>query len=142
MRDAWLSFLIAFVFVVFCQMISPHKAWPHESWLNKTHNRMGWLCCGPEDCGEIKPDPIGRPDGWHIDGVEIVDTTGRQIEIHEVVPYSEEQPSQDGRFIRCHTVELATQEDVRAGVKIHSNEYGSPMKDGARRCFFAPPKGS
>lgn len=85
-------------------------------------NKAGELCCGERDCGEwvkdsgrIVPTATGyRVDGWFRGSIGGVPFTH---EVHELIPYSEAQPSPDGVYWRC--------------------QWG-----GSRKCFFAPPPGS
>lgn len=68
-------------------------------------NAVGQLCCGVNDC-RLVPDEDVRivPGGYHV------------ISLRETVPYSEAQPSPDGKYWRC---------------------AWPTIKD--RKCFFAPP---
>lgn len=69
-------------------------------------NAVGELCCGERDCVELADGDVkATPAGFYI--------TSRK----ETVPYSEAQPSPDGRYWRCQW-------------------------SGMRKCFFAPPPGS
>ena len=66
-------------------------------------NAAGELCCGERDCAELASADVS------------VTATGYFVaSIRETVPFSEAQPSPDGRYWRC--------------------QWG-----GARKCFFAPP---
>jgi hypothetical protein len=66
-------------------------------------NAVGELCCGERDCFELADEDVG-----------IISTGYFVRSIRETVPFSEAQPSPDGRFWRC--------------------QWG-----GSRKCFFAPP---
>lgn len=69
-------------------------------------NAVGELCCGERDCFELADGDVTiTAAGFHLT------STG------ETVPFSEAQPSPDGRYWRCQW-------------------------SGVRKCFFAPPPGS
>ena len=74
-------------------------------WINTGgyKNSAGELCCGERDCFEL------------ADGDVTITVVGYFVHsLEESVPFSEVQPSPDGRYWRC--------------------QWG-----GARKCFFAPP---
>ena len=66
-------------------------------------NAVGELCCGERDCFELSSEDVGITSAGYF-----------VRSIRETVPFSEAQPSPDGRFWRC--------------------QWG-----GSRKCFFAPP---
>src|SRR3990172_12978841 len=92
------------IVIAYCLVLMlPALADPHEpGWLNAKKNAAGEWCCGEGDCLEV--EPVRATENGYL-----VMVTG------ETVPYSEVQPSQDGKFWRCK------------------------RPDGTRRCFFAPP---
>ncbi len=116
----------------FLALVYPSRA--HDSWISrdglKNPVNQGW-CCGRGDCGMVMPAPQATAAGWAIHGEEIIDISGRQVRVDEVVPYNEVLPSPDGYFWRCHDVESLNYDAYG-----HAHEY----IDGARRCFFAPPQ--
>src|SRR5882757_1578932 len=70
-------------------------------------NAVGELCCGERDCGMFAGGKIvPMADGWHVDAIfrgsysqwkgndQVLETF--EHEVHEVVPYSQAQPSPDG----------------------------------------------
>ena len=66
-------------------------------------NAVGELCCGERDCFELSSGDVAiTATGYFVRSTK------------ETVPFSEAQPSPDGRYWRC--------------------QWG-----GARKCFFAPP---
>jgi hypothetical protein len=66
-------------------------------------NPAGELCCGERDCFELSSGDVSvTASGYFVHSVK------------ETVPFSEAQPSPDGRYWRC--------------------QWG-----GSRKCFFAPP---
>lgn len=92
----------------------------HDSWISRgaLRNGAGEWCCGEGDCGLVDRGAVKTTfAGYRIDGfVTIGDGPGAiRTEIHELVPFSEAQPSPDGEYWRCK------------------------RPDGTRRCFFAPP---
>ena len=94
--------MIIGVLIAFVSVIMP--AFAHDSWIQKGghHNAAAEWCCGEGDCFEMFPVRI-TASGYYLPV------------LNETVPYSEAQPSQDGRYWRCK------------------------RPDGTRRCFFAPP---
>lgn len=77
----------------------------HDSWISRggLRNGAGEWCCGEGDCFIVAPENIrANNNGYILFG-------------HEMIPYSEAQPSPDGAYWRCK------------------------RPDGTRRCFFAPP---
>ena len=84
-------------------------------------NAAGELCCGENDCGVMVAGTVAAtPAGYQVDATfKIVTTNGTELleDVHELVPYSEAQPSPDGAYWRCR--------------------WG-----GKRKCFFAPPPNS
>jgi hypothetical protein len=84
-------------------------------------NAAGELCCGENDCGVMVAGKIvPTAQGYQVDATfKITTTYGAELleEVHEIVPYSEAQPSPDGAYWRCR--------------------WG-----GVRKCFFAPPPNS
>lgn len=92
----------------------------HDSWLSRNgiRNSAGEWCCGEGDCGIVDKKSVKTTfAGYRIDGfMTIGEGSGAvRVELHELVPFSEAQPSPDGEFWRCK------------------------RPDGSRRCFFAPP---
>src|SRR5712671_4081745 len=76
----------------------------HDSWISQGGHRNGageW-CCGAADCSMVEP-------------VRVTDQGYLILALGETVPFSEAQPSPDGKYWRCK------------------------RPDGSRRCFFAPP---
>ncbi len=99
-------------------LVAPSYA--HDSWLsrNSLRNAAGEWCCGEGDCGIVDRGAVKTTfAGYRIDGfMTIGEGPGAiRVELHELVPFSEAQPSPDGEFWRCR------------------------RPDGSRRCFFAPP---
>jgi hypothetical protein len=80
------------------------SALPHDSWISRGffRNANGEFCCGVGDCFIVPTEQIK------------VTATGYRLFGHEIVPYTEVQPSADGAYWRCK------------------------RPDGSRRCFFAP----
>jgi hypothetical protein len=102
----------------------PARAHGDAAWIEagKYTNAAGQLCCGERDCGVFHDGKITTtPAGYRIDGTFRIHNslmrTTTDVEVHELIPYSEATPSPDGRFWRC--------------------AWG-----GERKCFFAPPPGS
>jgi hypothetical protein len=92
-------------------------AFGHDSWISRGghRNAAGEWCCGDGDCGmKVAGEIHASSDGYHVDAVFAVPGTIQKA-VHEIVPYSQAQPSPDGQFWRCK------------------------RPDGSRRCFFAPP---
>ena len=94
-------------------------------WIVGLQNSIGEACCGQNDCGQFVGGEIrALPDGYHVHAVfrgshprwsnGVEKTIVFEQHVHEVVPYSQAQPSPDGQYWRC--------------------QWG-----GARKCFFAPP---
>lgn len=88
-------------------LICYSQAQAHEFWINhsgyKSLSGNQEHCCGKNDCFEYQADDVaGTAAGWLIKS------------LGELVPYSDTQASEDGKFWRC-------------------KRY-----DGSRRCFFAP----
>ena len=104
-------------------MLSLQLAYAHgpAEWIQRGgyKNVAGELCCGERDCGEMVAGKIVPTyGGYRVDAVFRIGTATGEFftqEVHEVVPYSEAQPSPDGAFWRC--------------------QWG-----GSRKCFFAPPQ--
>jgi len=99
--------LLPLAAIVLLGVSSP--AFTHDHWINvgKFRNGAGEWCCGEGDCFSLKPETISMTSvGYALS------------DLHEVVPYSEAQPSPDGAYWRCK------------------------RQDGTRRCFFAPPPNS
>lgn len=98
------SLVLTAVFVV----VAP-TSFAHDHWINAGGFRAPagneW-CCSERDCFAI-PAELVKPNGI---GYEL-------MQPHEIVPYKEVLPSQDGQYWRCQ------------------------RPDGSRRCFFAPPSG-
>lgn len=69
------------------------------------HSAGGSLCCGEKDCAELADSDVTATEGGYF-----------VKSLRELVPYSEAQPSPDGKFWRC------------AWPKIED-----------RKCFFSPP---
>lgn len=88
---------------------------------NRLKNAAGELCCGKNDCGVmVAGKVVATAQGYQVDATfKITTEDGTEIleEVHEVVPYSEAQPSPDGAYWRCRWA-------------------------GERKCFFAPPPNS
>jgi hypothetical protein len=81
-------------------------------------NAVGDLCCGEHDCKELPDESVKATSQGYQVHLLIPKTQWAVARwINEVVPYSEAQPSPDGKFWRC--------------------EWG-----GTRKCFFAPPPNS
>ena len=80
-----------------------HTHPPGEDWIQKggLRNAAGEWCCGEGDC-------------FMIESVRSTAAGYFLPVLNETVPYSEAQPSPDGKFWRCK------------------------RPDGTRRCFFAP----
>jgi hypothetical protein len=86
-------------------VLSLARAHGPAEWINTGgyKNAAGELCCGERDCFEL------------AEGDVAVVAVGYFVRsIGETVPFSEAQPSPDGRYWRC--------------------QWG-----GSRKCFFAPP---
>jgi hypothetical protein len=86
-------------------LASPVLAHGPAAWIQNGNyrNAAGEQCCGERDCRELK------------DGNVVIRTDGYLIKSYlEIVPFSEAQPSPDGKYWRC--------------------QWG-----GIRKCFFAPP---
>ena len=104
-------------------MLSLQLAYAHgpAAWIQRGgyQNAAGELCCGERDCGELVAGTIvPTPQGYKVDAFFTGATDAGEAftqEVHEIVPYSEAQPSPDGTYWRC--------------------QWG-----GARKCFFAPPQ--
>lgn len=82
----------------------PHPHSQGGEWIMKgqKRNAAGEWCCGEGDCFMVEPVRT-TSNGYHV------------LVTGETVPFSEAQPSPDGKFWRCK------------------------RPDGSRRCFFAPP---
>ncbi len=65
-------------------------------------NAVGDLCCGERDCFELLDEDVAITGAGYL-----------VKSLRETVPYSEAQPSPDGKYWRC--------------------QWG-----GSRKCFFAP----
>lgn len=92
----------ALVLAIFAAAATP--AWGHDHWINWGGYKSsdGARCCGENDCAVIPAESIKTgPQGYILPS-------------GEVVPYSEAQQSEDGKYWRCHRA------------------------DGSRRCFFSP----
>lgn len=123
-----------YAIVIFCgYILLTAPALPADDWIRNfgIKNKNGEWCCGIADCGLVPGKFIkATARGYEINGTvyyfkEVHHGTGDKTgpfdhaeRIHEVVPYSEAQPSPDGAYWRCK------------------------RPDGSRRCFFAPPPGS
>lgn len=101
-------------------LLAPAAA--HDSWISHQalRNAAGEWCCGEGDCGIVDRAAVKEvAGGYRIDGFMTILGAGEagnvRVELHELVPYGEAQPSPDGEFWRCK------------------------RPDGSRRCFFAPP---
>lgn len=112
--------------LLFLLLATPAGAHGPAQWIQDGNykNGHGELCCGERDCGFFSGDEadghiIAKEDGYHVDAVFRGDRDGRPFtfDVHEVVPYSQAQPSPDGTYWRCQW-------------------------SGERKCFFAPPPGS
>lgn len=102
-----MRFFLAGCAVMAC-LIGAASAHGPAEWIQQGgyKNTVGELCCGERDCFELADGDVTiTAGGFHIA------STG------ETVPYSEAQPSPDGRYWRCQW-------------------------SGVRKCFFAPPPGS
>lgn len=102
--------LLAMAAVLLLLALSAMPAGAHDFWINHGNYKSpidGSHCCGDNDCFMVgREDVSATPGGWLIKS------------LHETIPYSEAQTSEDGEFWRC-------------------KRY-----DGSRRCFFAPGMGS
>lgn len=115
------GFLLLALVVALLFAAKPVAAHGDAEWIaaGKYTNAAGQLCCGERDCGVFHDGKIATtPTGYRIDGVfriynSLLRTT-TDVEVHELIPYSEATPSPDGQFWRC--------------------AWG-----GERKCFFAPP---
>lgn len=98
------AFVLIGVILIYLVMMS--VALPHDFWINHSGYKSltdGTHCCGNNDCFEYTPEEMSAESGgW------LVKPLG------ELVPYSDTQASEDGKFWRCK------------------------KSDGSRRCFFAP----
>jgi hypothetical protein len=115
MGAAWCALFFALVFVALflvglaLGLTFGPKAHAHDSWIGRggLRNAAGEWCCGDNDCFALAPGSVAlRADGYHL------------LDLDEVVPFAEAQPSPDGAYWRCK------------------------RPDGSRRCFFAPPPNS
>lgn len=99
---------LRFALVLAPVLLATSLALAHESWISRGgfKNIAGEWCCGEGDCFVVLPSDVS------MNGV------GYEILGHELVPFTETQPSPDGAFWRCK------------------------RPDGSRRCFFAPPPAS
>lgn len=90
--------------IILLIQLATTAALAHDSWINtgRFKNGAGEYCCGEGDCFIVVPVRTER-SGYYI------------LAYGETVPFSEAQPSPDGKFWRCK------------------------KPDGSRRCFFAPP---
>jgi hypothetical protein len=92
---------IGVILFAFHQEASGHDFWINHSGYKNLQD--GTHCCGEGDCFEFPAEDVGaQPGGWFIKS------------LGELVPYSDTQASEDGKFWRCK------------------------KSDGTRRCFFAP----
>lgn len=96
--------------------IAPASAHDQAQWIQDGNykNSAGELCCGLRDCAELPDGSVTvTTQGYHV---RLVNTFERReiVTLDEVVPFSEAQPSPDGKYWRC--------------------QWG-----GERKCFFAPP---
>jgi hypothetical protein len=73
----------------------------------------GEWCCGAGDCFIVPKERVMMTGEGYV--VIQGPLAGVGPQFHEVVPFSEAQPSPDGEFWRCR------------------------RPNGSRRCFFAPP---
>jgi hypothetical protein len=108
------------VVLILLWLIIPAFAHNDADWIAKGGytNKIGGSCCGERDC-EIVRNVTAEPGGYrvhHRTWSYSLGPSGTPYErdIDEVVPYSETQRSEDGKFWRCK------------------------FPDGERRCFFAP----
>lgn len=64
----------------------------HDSWINSGgyRNAGGELCCGEQDCFEVKTSDIEITSGGYL-----------IKPLKETVPFNEAQPSPDGHYWRC-----------------------------------------
>jgi hypothetical protein len=87
----------------------------HDSWIShgKHRNAAGEWCCGAGDCFIVPKERVMMTGEGYV--VIQGPLAGVGPQFHEVVPFSEAQPSPDGEFWRCR------------------------RPNGSRRCFFAPP---
>ena len=105
--------------VILVRTVNAHGS---AEWIERgaIKNRVGELCCGQKDCGElVRGTVIATPAGYRVDGVFRVQPTpdrSFEIEVHEIVPYQNTLPAPDGGWWRC--------------------EWG-----GERKCFFGPMMG-
>lgn len=90
-------------------------AFAHDSWINRGgyRNAVGEWCCGTGDCVIVPKERVVMTGQGYV--VIHGPLAGMGPTLHEAIPFSETQPSQDGEFWRCK------------------------RPDGVRRCFFAPP---
>jgi hypothetical protein len=86
-------------------MLSLASAHGTADWISRGgyRNAAGELCCGERDCFMLADGEVSITAGGYF-----------VRSIPETVPFSESQPSPDGRYWRC--------------------QWG-----GKRKCFFAPP---
>jgi len=97
--------LLTFAAIAAAAMLSLARAHGPAEWIQTGgyRNAAGELCCGERDCFELAEGDVSVISvGYFVRSLE------------EIVPFSEAQPSPDGRFWRC--------------------QWG-----GSRKCFFAPP---
>lgn len=119
----WAGLLLAFivlavmiVLVVDCCILkTPARA--HDTWISRGNlkNLQGEWCCGIGDCGSFDDGAV-KPaaGGFQMHGYLTIEGTNARLFISEFVPYADAQPSQNGKFVRCHDSKME------------------------RRCFFAP----
>src|SRR5258708_2700775 len=88
----------------------------HDSWISRGghRNAAGEWCCGEGDCFMLRDEQVRVTQYGYEVTLGITAGISGPIQ-QETVPYSEAQPSPDGKFWRCK------------------------RPDGSRRCFFAPP---
>lgn len=106
----WLYYVIIITWVItVVGMVTLLRAKAHDDadWVRQGAftNAVGQLCCGARDCHMLP-----------IDDVETTAAGYLVKSFKETVPYSEAQPSPDGRYWRC--------------------AWPQPED---RKCFFAPP---
>lgn len=125
--DLWYGFCCAWIVFLILSIANSGQAIAHDSWISRGAHRnlAGEWCCGDGDCSVVPNEQVElHADGYHVHQHIVTTTYGigahrpTELDISEIVPFIETQPSPDGAFWRCQRA------------------------DGSRRCFFAPPPGS
>lgn len=101
-------------------LVTP-AAFAHSSWINWGGYKGidGTHCCGDNDCEEVPPEAVHVTSGGYALSYRSRFTDlGKPVVIVEVVPFTQTQASEDGKYWRCRRY------------------------DNTRRCFFAGDTGS